>query len=324
MTAMTGPQDVSTVEQVPHGRTARRLDWLLLPPMLRRLIEQRIGFTVAEATSAGAGFTPGFASTLTAEDGRRVFVKAASKKAQRPFAESYREEIRKLAALPAGLPVPRLLWSHEDDLWVVLALEHVDGHNPARPWRPKELGACLDSLEVLADALTPAPAGMRLEPMTSVDEFGAMLTGWEHARRYLPDWPHRAEAAALAGRHAEVLAGDALVHTDARDDNFLLTASAAVLCDWNWPVAGPAWVDTVLLLVSAFGDGLDADAVLADRRLTRDVSPDHVDVLLALVCGYFLEVRDRPVPNSSPFIRVHARWWSEASWAWLAGRRGWS
>ncbi len=130
---------------------------------------------------------------------------------------------------------------------------------------------------------------------------------------------------ALAARHAEALSGTSLVHTDARDDNFLLTPDGrAVLCDWNWPVLGPAWADTVMLLVSAAGDGIDADAVLAGRRLTRDVDPEHVDVLLALLCGYFLEVRDRPVPNSSPYLRVHQDWYARATWGWLARRRDWS
>jgi aminoglycoside phosphotransferase (APT) family kinase protein len=312
------------VEQVPHGRTARRVEWPLLPPMLRRGIEQRLGSPVAHAETAGAGFTPGFASTLTTEDGRRFFVKAANKVAQAPFAESYREEVRKLQALPSGLPVPRLLWSHEDDLWVVLALEHVEGPNPSRPWLPAELDACLDTLEVLADALTPAPAAMRLRPLAAEEELGAMFSGWAHVRRHLPDWPHLDEATALAAAHADVLRGDSLVHTDARDDNFLLTPGGAVLCDWNWPVLGPAWVDTVLLLISAAGDGLDADEILATRRLTKDVDPSHVDVLLALVCGYFMETRDRPVPNSSPYLRVHSRWYAAATWDWLARRRGWA
>ena len=43
---------------------------------------------------AGSGFTPGFASVLVCEDGSRHFVKAASVKAQRLFADSYREEAR--------------------------------------------------------------------------------------------------------------------------------------------------------------------------------------------------------------------------------------
>ena len=63
MTAMPlaarGPQDLSTLEPVPHGRTARRLDWMLLPPMVRRLVEDRFGTTVVEAVSSEAGFTPG-------------------------------------------------------------------------------------------------------------------------------------------------------------------------------------------------------------------------------------------------------------------------
>ena len=58
---------------------------------VRALVEQKLGSPVREAVSQGAGFTPGFASCLTGEDGRRVFVKAASKQAQRPIAASYAE-----------------------------------------------------------------------------------------------------------------------------------------------------------------------------------------------------------------------------------------
>ena len=50
--------------------------------------------------SQGGGFTPGFASVLTCADGSKHFVKAASARAQRPFADSYREEARKLLVLP--------------------------------------------------------------------------------------------------------------------------------------------------------------------------------------------------------------------------------
>jgi hypothetical protein len=321
---MRQPQHPSAVAQVPHGRTARRIDWGLLPPALRRTVETRLGSRVAQARSAGAGYTAGFASLLVGENGTRMFVKAASKKAQRTAADAYRDEIRKLRLLPPGLPTTRLLWSHEDDLWVALGLKYVDGANPARPWDPAQLEACLDTLERLAEALTPAPPAMKLRPITAEEEFGAMLGGWDYVRHQLPGWPHLEEAAALAARHAEALAGDSLVHTDARDDNFLVTRTGAVLCDWNWPATGPAWADTVMLLVSVAGDGLDADALLARRRLTRDVDPEHVDVLLALLCGYFLQARDRPSPSASPFVRIHQDWYAHASWDWLARRRGWS
>jgi hypothetical protein len=305
---------------IPHGSTARRLEWTLLPPALRSLVARRLGSPVVEAHSAGAGFTPGFASVLTCEDGSRHFVKAASKKAQQAFADSYREEARKLRALPADLPVPRLVWSHEDDLWVVLELEYVDGGNPARPWKPAELATCLDTLEVLAEKLTPPP--LKLD--TFAEEFAGGLAGWDHVRRVSPGLPHLEEAAALASRFREATAGGTLVHTDGRDDNFLLHEGRALLCDWNWPVVGAAWIDTVLLLISAHGDGLDADEILAMRPLTRDVAADDIDSLLALIAAYFFERRDAPVPNSSPYLRAHQWWYAEATWSWLAKRRGWS
>ena len=56
------------------------------------------------------------------------------------FADSYREEARKLAALPADVPAPRLLW-HLDDDWVVLGIEYVAARAPHRPWRADDLDA---------------------------------------------------------------------------------------------------------------------------------------------------------------------------------------
>ena len=97
-----------------------------------RLIEERCGSPVVAAVSQGGGFTPGFASVLTCEDGSRHFVKAASVKAQRLFAESYREEARKLAALPGGGTRRRGCSGSHDDDWVVLGIEYVDGA-AARP-----------------------------------------------------------------------------------------------------------------------------------------------------------------------------------------------
>ena len=107
------------------------------PPNLRAYIERKCGSPVVRAQSQGAGFTPGFASVLECEDGSRHFVKAASV-AQRMFAEAYREEARKLAALPTAAPAARLLWRLDDD-WVVLATGVRRGPAPRRPWRRAEL-----------------------------------------------------------------------------------------------------------------------------------------------------------------------------------------
>jgi hypothetical protein len=320
---MSGPRDLAEVENVPHGRTARRLEWPHLPPAVRTLVERRLGSPVAKAESQGGGFTPGFASRLTGEDGSRLFVKAASKKAQAPFAASYTEEAHKLRLLPPGLPVPRLLWQHEDDLWVVLGFECVEGRAPRRPWTAGDLHACLDTLAEVAEALNPVPAQLGLAPMT--EELPALVTGWGYVARRHPDWPHLGDAQALAASYVSFPGNDAFVHCDARDDNFLIPREGrALLCDWDWPALGAGWIDAVDLLISAYGDGLDADAILSEHPLTRDADPEHVDAWIASLCGLMLEGRDRPVPPTSPYLRVHSRWWSEASWAWLAQRRGWT
>jgi hypothetical protein len=315
-------QDVPVIPTtIPHGRTARRLEWQFLPPHVRALIAERCGSPVVSASSRPAGFTPGFASVLTCEDGSRHFVKAASVKAQRGSAQAYREEARKLAALPPQAPAPRLLWVDDDD-WLVLETEYVDARQPHRPWRAADLAASLDLLERAAEALTPPPEGLELDDFAT--ECRDWPGFWDELRESRPDLAHADDAAKLAGRLAEVTGGDTLVHTDVRDDNILLTAEGrALLCDWNWPTRGAAWLDTVFLLIGPRGDGLDVDRVLGERPLTRDVPAEHVDVLLALAAGYFFRQSGQPVPPTSPYVREIQRWQGDVVWDWLGERRGW-
>jgi aminoglycoside phosphotransferase (APT) family kinase protein len=305
---------------IPHGRTARRLEWAHLPPTVRASIEERCGSPVVEAISQGAGFTPGFASVLVCEDGSRHFVKAASNVAQRMFAVSYREEARKLRALPDGTPAPRLLWALDGD-WVVLGLEYVEARAPRRPWQPAELDICLDALEDVADLLTPVPEALHLDPFAA--DVPDWPSYWDHVRA-TRDLAHADEAAALAAEFGSAVEGETLVHTDVRDDNVLLTPDGrALFCDWNWPTAGAHWLDSLFMLVGPRGDGLDVDAVIAERRLLRDVPADDIDRVLALICGYFFRQADEPVPATSPHIRDAQRWQGDVVWAWLSERRGW-
>jgi hypothetical protein len=302
---------------IPHGRTARRLEWAHLPPPVRTAIELRCGAPVVAARSQTGGFTPGFASVLECEDGSRHFVKAASTKAQRMFADAYREEARKLAALPAAAPAPRLLWTLDADEWFVLSTEYVEARAPRRPWRAPELRLCLDMLTAAVPVLTPPPEGLALPPAS--EEFAAWPAFWSQL-----DLPHREEAASLAGRYVEAMAGETVVHTDVRDDNILLTSDGrALLCDWNWPFAGAPWLDSLFLLIGPRGDGLDVETVIAGHPLLSTVPSEAIDVVLALVTGYFLKSAGDPVPPTSPFIRDVQRWQGEVCWAWLSERRGW-
>jgi hypothetical protein len=300
----------------PHGRTARRLEWRFLPPHIRAEVEARIGGPVAEAVSQTGGFTPGFASVLTCADGSRHFVKAASTIAQRMFADAYREEARKQELLPDGVPAPRLRWIHDADDWVVLGFEHIDGRAPQRPWVADELDAASRMAIAIAEQLTPAPTGVD----RAVDEFASWPALWDRVDR-----PRAADCRALAEQYAEVVDGDTLVHQDIRDDNLLIRPDgSAVVCDWNWPVRGADWLDSLLLLIGPRGDGLDVEAHIAAHPLLARVDPEHIDIVIALVLGSFAASAAQPVPPTSPFLRQVQAWQRDVLHVWLAERRGWA
>lgn len=306
--------------RIPHGRTARRVEWVHLPPRVRAAIEARLGGPVTAADSQGGGFTPGFASVLTLADGSRHFVKAASTKAQRAFAESYRDEALQLRRLPAGVPSPRLLWTEDVEDWFVLATEHVAARAPHRPWTEADLALASDMALAVAAALTPPPGA---DVPSAAEEFAAWPGLWD-----VIDHPRAAEIGALAARYADVLTGDTLVHTDIRDDNILVVDDGAgeeraFLCDWNWAVRGPAWLDSLLLLVGPRGDGLDVEAHLAAHPLLADVPAEEVDVALALVLGYLTASAAQRVPPTSPYLRAAQAWQRDVIDDWLAERRGW-
>ena len=143
----------------------------------------------------------------------------------------------------------------------MLSTEYVEARPPRRPWRLPELQLCLDTLAAAVPVLTPPPAELGLPPAS--EELAEWPAYWDHLRTSRPDLSHLDEAAALAGRYVEVMAGETLVHTDVRDDNILLTTDGrALLCDWNWPMVGAAWLDSLFLLIGPRGDGLDVAAVI--------------------------------------------------------------
>src|SRR5271166_2097173 len=122
-----------------------RPQWVDLPARVRDQIEGLVGGPVVAARNCPGGFSPGFASKLTRADGGRAFAKAIDICAWPSQAPMYRDEARNAAGLTAAgladaLPTPRFLGSCDDDKYVVLAFEFVDGREPAWPWRPDQLG----------------------------------------------------------------------------------------------------------------------------------------------------------------------------------------
>lgn len=312
---------------IPVRATARRPRWEDLPVAVRQRIETLAGGAVVNAWSAGTGFTPGFASRLTLANGRRIFVKAAGAPDDRRHgwspSNAYRDEVRKHRALGRGVGAPALLWSDDVELsgerWVLLGLEYVDGRPPRRPWRRAELQLVLDKLTAVAPVLAEPPAELGL-PTVEDD----LVVGYEHRLERVRDLEGPAgwlDTVAALCRESALIAGESMVHLDLRDDNVLLTEAGQVwFVDWNFPAIGAPWIDLLCILLSARGDGLDADAILRTHPLTRDVDPHAIDVLLAVLWSYWGSARTDPVPTASPHLRDHQTWYAHVTGRWLLKR----
>jgi len=115
----------------------------------------------------------------------------------------------------------------------------------------------------------------------------------------------------------------ALTHGDLRLDNVLIDRSGrAWLCDWSQVCRGPAWFDTVSLLITAYASGLDASALFAAHPTAAEASPEALDAALAALSGFWLSRADWP-SEASPTLREHQRWSGMVALDWLASRHRW-
>jgi hypothetical protein len=300
-----------------------RIGWHGVPEHVRCAVDEALGSPIVEAVTQLGGFSPGAAVRVVCRDGRRAFVKAVGSSLNPDTPGLNRAEIVALRLLPDGAPAPRLLSSYDDNDWVALVLEDIDGRRPDLPWTDEDVTAVARSLDVLSRARAHAS----LRPFADVTH---VLSGWDDVAaapegvdpRLLARLPQMLEAQSLA---QEVTEGDALVHWDARADNVIVRDGTAVLLDWAWASRGAGWLDTLLLALDfTVQGGPDPDAFLAARPVTAGVPPHHLRAVVGAIVGVWTDRAGRPVPPGLPTIRQwqahcrdHAlRWFDEgALWA---------
>ncbi|MEO6089031.1 MAG: phosphotransferase [Umezawaea sp.] len=294
-----------------------RITWTDLPEHVRGAVEAILGDTVVAAESQPGGFSPGTADRVRTANGSRAFVKAVSPAQNDLTPVLHRREAVVSAALPATVPAPRFLGCHDDGEWVALVLEDVDGRHPATPWTRPELDQVLAALERVA-SVTSVPG------LSAVaDEFSEDFAGWRRVAADPPEdldpWArgHLDDLVALADRGLSSLDGEALVHFDLRADNILLRADGGVaIVDWPWACRGPAWLDTVALLVNVrLHGGHDTGALLAEHAPGADAG--SVLGVLAGLAGAFVDTARRPPPAGLPTLRAFQRAQGEATLSWV-------
>jgi aminoglycoside phosphotransferase (APT) family kinase protein len=299
-----------------------RIGWPDVPAHVRAGIEQVLGSPVVEAISQPGGFSPGSADRVRTRDGRRAFVKAAGRSLNEHTVRLHRREIAVTAALSDDIPAPRLLGSYDDGDWVALVLTDVEGRHPRTQWEPTELAAVLAALRRLAQA--PLSAEQRSYPQAREvlpDDFA----GWRRVAQLPPPdldpWiaPHLDQLLRWVDGVVPSLTGDSLLHLDVRADNLLVRPDGGVvIVDWPWGARGPAWLDTLLLLVNVnlFG-GHDVDALVAEHV---HADPDEVTGFLVGITGYFLDAARRPGSPGLPTVRAFQAAQGQSTLAWVRRR----
>lgn len=303
-----------------------RIGWADLPDGVRAFVESVLNGPVVDAVSQRGGFSPGTADRVRTADGRRAFVKAVCADLNEHSPQLHRREAQVTAALPAWLPVPRLLGVHDDGDWVALVFSDVEGRNPRTPWRERDVRAVLDTLVDLAKA-TP-PSGLPTAADTLADDF----TGWHRLADHPPADLHPWAAGNLdllvaeATRGIAALDGDTLVHMDIRADNLIIGPAGVTVVDWPWAARGPSWLDSTMLLTNVrLHGGHDCGALLSDVARAHRADRDDLLAVLAGFAGFFADWGRRPPPPGLPTVRAFQRAQGDALLGWLAeefrGRR---
>jgi aminoglycoside phosphotransferase (APT) family kinase protein len=318
---------------VPPPASGVRPGWEATPDRVRAAIQEWLGSPVVSVTSQAGGFTPGVAARLVLADRRRAFAKVAGPTPNPELPTIYRREAQVVAALPASVPAPRLLWSYDEGEagWVALLFEDIDGAQPAQPWRPAELERVLDAIADLSGALTPSPL---LEALvgSAGEEFTARMGGWRQLSRAQPterarldDWSrrHLDALAEIEATAAAAVAGDTLLHFDLRADNMLLTPERVWFVDWPLACVGAAWVDLVFFAPSVAMQGGPPPEQLAMRHpACRAADPAAVTAAVVAIAGFFTHRALQPPPPGLPTVRAFQAAQGLVARAWAAQRTG--
>ena len=322
-----------------------RFDWWAVPERVRSLVDGFLGSPVVEAISQPTGFSPGVAARARCADGRRVFVKAVSAQLNPDTPDMHRREARIVAQLPESAPVPRLLWSHDEnadasgsadgDGWVVLLFEDVDGKHPEQPWRADERERVLRELFRLSKSLTPSPLSLK-EADSPADVYREDHRGWqlilngpEELRRQLAGldtWAasHLSELAQIEATAPSAVEGNTLLQHDVRADNMRLTPEKVWFFDWPSARVGAAWDDFVGFLPSVhMQGGPPPEELIVRHPAYAAADPEAVTAAVTAVAGYFTQRSLLPPPRGIPTVRAFQAAQGVVARDWIRQRTGW-
>jgi aminoglycoside phosphotransferase (APT) family kinase protein len=285
-----------------------------------------LGSRVIEAVTQPQGFSPGLASRLVLDDGRRVFLKAVHESANPDTPKIHRREARILSALPITISVPRLLWTYDEGGWVALCLEDIDGRHPHEPWTAEDLSLVIAAAQKMSRDLTPSPIEV---DHTAAYAFAHGINGWQRAldrgEARIDAWSRRnlSRLAELEARAPAASAGNTLLQFDMRADNMLIRGDRVFFVDWPWARTGAWWIDLLLMAPSVAMQGGPAPEIFLRLADLEGVARDELDAVICTMTGYFVVQSLEAPPPGIPTVRAFQAAQGRVASAWLRERLGW-
>ncbi|MFI6346045.1 protein kinase [Streptomyces sp. NPDC050560] len=221
---------------------------------------------VARAERPSRAFDSDVTAMVESDEGR-FFIKAMH---NRPGGR--RESLmREKAINPFVRPIsPPLLWDTEDDAWVILGFDLVEGRHadfsPASGDLPRVVGL----LDRIGDLVLP-----------------------EVAREWAED---RWDWLTTSDEEVELLRGDSLIYGDIHPANFLLGERDAWAVDWSWPTRGAGFIDPATLVTQLIGAGhspQDAEGWVDGCRGWADADPRGIDTFAAVSVRLWRSLAER-------------------------------
>ena len=294
-----------------------RLSYTEIPGRVRSWVDATLGSPVIGTEEQVGGMSPGCATRVVTEDGRRAFVKAVGPELNPVTPDMFRNEITVLDHLHDHPLWAGLLDSYDEPgEWVALLLEDVPGRH-ADTTSPEDVERVVEATGMLCDELAGLGNGLGIP--TCRDSLLRFGEAWDAVpglpSDVLPSWVGERLGALRSAydglmEHAD---GDHVVHGDLRNDNILMRtgdgAGSVVFVDWGVARTGPAWYDPLLLSLEWVEDPVFDELVGTFPCLQR-LGDQNVTAFLATL-GTWLAYRttvavDVGLPTLNEFRRREA------------------
>ncbi len=260
-------------------------------------LEQRIGAVVGarpvECVARSGGYSTAERYTVTLDDGRRVFVKAADAE---HMAAWLRREHEVYASLQAGF-IPKLIGFDDDGRYPLLVIEDLSHADWEPRWTAERVALVCAALDKLHDS--PAPPNTRPLRETEASWFGRWRRVEADPEPFLSlglrsrAWLDRRLPEIIEAADSAPVDGDAITHMDVRSDNLCTLNGRAVFVDWNFVSFAAPDLD-----LAAWACSL----TLEDGPLPWDLLPNSPG-LAAFIAGIFAATAGLPPPDTAPTVR---------------------